>query len=282
MTETLDAQTDLHCHSTASDGRLSPTQLVEHACAAGIHTLALTDHDTLSGLDEARDAACSAGIRFINGVELSVSWEGKTLHIVGLGIDTQSAPLVALINRVQNTRHERAKTMAARIEKLGVVNAAERVVALAGGGQVTRTHFARLLVEDGVAEDLNKAFKKYLGAGKPAQVRGEWLPLDETVMAIHRAGGLSVLAHPLRYKFSGAWRERMLKAFKSAGGRALEVSAGASQQPDDIHCMATAARKYGLLASIGSDFHEPDQRWLRYGRLSPIPSGLPHVLQELN
>lgn len=268
---------DLHCHSTASDGRLTPAALVQHARAAGIDTLALTDHDTVAGLAPAAAMARAEGLHFITGVELSVTWSGKTLHVVGLGIDPDAPSLSEVLRRVQDTRASRAALIAARVEKLGVHNALARAQAAAGGGQITRTHFARLLVEDGVAADLKQAFKKHLGAGKPAQVRGEWLALEESVTAIRAAGGVAVLAHPLRYKLTAAWRERMLSAFVAAGGQGVEVSAGGSQQPTDLALMREAARRYGLLGSVGSDFHGPEQRWLRYGRLAALPHDITPV-----
>ncbi len=272
---------DLHTHSSASDGRLSPGALVEQAQAAGVELLALTDHDTTAGLTAARRAAAAAGIDFVNGVEISVSWEGKTLHIVALGIDPDHPVLREGLAGLQRRREERARSIAQRLEKQGVNDALQRARALAGDGQVTRTHFARLLVDDAQVPDLKQAFRRHLAAGKPAYVSTQWAGLDEAIGWIHAAGGLAVLAHPLRYKLSGAWRQRMLGAFKAAGGDALEVSCGASQQAQDLALCTRDALNHGLLASIGSDFHGPEQRWLKLGRLAPLSSQLTPVWTRL-
>ncbi len=275
-------RTDLHTHSRASDGRLSPAELVEQARAAGVELLALTDHDTTDGLDEARQAADAAGIALINGVEISVSWEGKTLHIVGLNIDPRCPKLCAGLAGLQALREDRARRIAAKLASLGVNQPMERAAELAQGGQITRTHFARLLVSDGLVADLKLAFRRHLAAGKPAYVATQWAALDEAIGWIHAAGGLAVLAHPLRYRLSGAWRQRMLTAFKAAGGDALEVSAGASQQAQDLALCTRDALNHGLLASVGSDFHGPEQRWLKLGRLAPLSSQLTPVWTRLD
>lgn len=274
------AHIDLHCHSTASDGVLSPTQLVEHAVAHGIELLALTDHDTVAGLPPAREAATQAGIGFINGAEISVSWEGKTLHVVGLDIDPNNPTLSALLEEVQARRLARASTIGQRLDALGARDSLSAAQALCGSGQITRTHFARVLVEQGLVDDLKQAFKKYLGGGKTGAVRIEWAGLAETIDAIHASGGLAVLAHPLRYKLSGAWRQRMLDAFQQHGGDAVEVSAGASQNAQDLALINREVSSRELLGSIGSDFHAPEQRWIRYARLAPITTQITPVWQR--
>lgn len=271
------ANIDLHCHSQASDGALTPTELVAHAHTAGIQHLALTDHDTVDGLDEARSAAQALGLGFINGVEFSVAWQRRTLHVVGLGFAPNSASILSTLATIQAARAERARAMAEKVERAGVGDAHSRAEVMSAGGQVTRTHFARLLVEDGVAKDLKQAFKRYLGVGKPAYVSGEWLELETAVAAIRSAGGVAVLAHPLRYKFTAAWRERMLAAFVDAGGEAVEVSAGSSQQPADIAEMTKAAQRFSLLGSVASDFHGLEQHWVPYGRLQPLPPSVTPV-----
>ncbi len=265
---------DFHCHSTASDGALSPSALVACAAEAGIDCMALTDHDTVAGLDEARQAAAGRGIHFVNGVEISVTWSNKTLHIVGLGIDPGSPLLEQALATVQSARGVRARQIAERLEKLGVTDAHARAQEMAAGGQLTRTHFARLLVEAGVSRDLKQAFKQHLGNGKPANVRAEWLSLDTAITAIRSSGGVSVLAHPLRYDMTGAWRQRMYTAFVEAGGQAVEVSSGVSQQPDELATCQKEAIRHGLMGSVGSDFHGPEQRWIRHGRLAPVPRGV--------
>lgn len=276
------AQIDLHCHSTASDGFLPPAELVAHAAAHNIALLALTDHDTVAGLSAARDAAQRFGMGFINGVEISVSWENKTLHVVGLDIDPHNPALNNLLEDIQQRRLNRAERMAERLDKLGANNSLTAARTLAGDGQLTRTHFARVVVAQGLADDLKQAFKKYLGAGKPAAVRINWPPLSEAIETIHASGGLAVLAHPLRYKLSGAWRQRMLDAFQACGGDAVEVSAGASQNAQDLALITREVASRELLGSIGSDFHAHEQRWIRYGKLAPISTRITPVWRHFN
>jgi predicted metal-dependent phosphoesterase TrpH len=262
---------DLHTHSTASDGSLTPSALVVRAAEGGVTMLALTDHDTIDGLHEARSAADAAGIQLIPGVEISVSWQRRTLHIVGLGIDPAGKALTQGLDRMQALRRERALTIAARLEKLGIPDAMASAEAASGGGQITRTHFARSLVASGHCSDMKQAFKRYLAAGKPAYVGGQWAELGEAIEWIHDAGGLAVLAHPLRYRMTAAWRRRTLGAFRMLGGDAVEVCCGGAQMAD-IQTSAAEAVEHGLMGSAGSDFHEPAQRWLRLGGLAPMPA----------
>ncbi len=271
---------DLHSHSTASDGHLSPTALVALAASHGVTSLALTDHDTTAGLAEAQQAANEHGMQLINGVEISTSWERRTLHIVGLGIDPDNTALCAGLTGLQQQRHERALRIAEKLEKLGLHNAYERARTSAAGGQVTRTHFARLLVSDALCKDQQQAFKKYLGNGKPAYVSMQWCSLEECISWIHAAGGLAVLAHPMLYPQTAAWRRRMVAAFKEAGGEGLEICCGHSN-PDHIRTSTQDALAHNLLGSVGSDFHSPTQRWLKLGRLAPLPATLTPVWQTL-
>lgn len=272
---------DLHCHSNASDGQLTPTELLDLAAAQSIQRLALTDHDTVAGLAEAGTAAARHGIELIPSVELSVSWERRTLHVVGLQIDTQAPALVAGLAKLQDARQERAQAMAARIEKAGVADAWGRLQTITSGAQPTRTHMARLLVECGLVKDMKQAFKRYLAAGKPAYVRAEWASLREAIHWIHAAGGLAVLAHPMRYPMTANWRERALRAFKEAGGDAMEVCSGACLRPE-VEQATRLAQKFELLASAGSDFHGPEQHWLQLGRLAPLPPALTPVWSLLH
>lgn len=272
---------DLHSHSTASDGSLSPTQLVMAAKAAGVDTLALTDHDTVAGLKEAARAAKRAGLRLINGVEISVRWEKRTLHIVGLGINPENPQLAAGLADLQQQRLLRAEKIASKLEKIGLANAGVRALKAANGGQVTRTHFARLLVEDGLCKDQKQAFKRFLGSGKPGHVSMQWTTLENAIEWIHRAGGLAILAHPLLYPQSAAWRRRMVAAFKQAGGDGLEICCGHSNA-EQIQTSTRDALAHNLLGSVGSDFHAPEQRWLKLGRLTPLPSSLTPVWQRLS
>ncbi len=270
----LSSPIDLHCHSLVSDGALRPQHLVQHAAEHGIRQLALTDHDSIDGLTEAREEAKRLGLDFINGVELSVLWQNKTLHIVGLNFDPAHPQLLQVLDTLQSTRQERAERIAHKLEQAGVVRPLQRAREQAGSGQITRPHFARLLIEDGLVSDFKQAFKRYLGAGKPAAVKTHWIELSTAIETIHAAGGLAVLAHPLRYKLSGAWRERMYQAFVEAGGDGVEVSAGPSQQPHDLALSTRDALKHGLLASMGSDFHSDAQAWIPYGRLQPLSTQL--------
>lgn len=271
---------DLHCHSTASDGRLTPTALVEAAAVAGVELLALTDHDTVAGIAEAQAAASRCGLRLLPGVELSSTWQKRTLHVVGLGVDPHSPALVVGLAVLQQLRAERAVAIAARIEKLGVKDVLQRASAMAGDGQITRTHFARLLIESGICKDMKKAFKRYLSSGKPQYVVVQWPGLDDIIGWIHAAGGRAVLAHPLRYDMSAAWRQRMLTAFRDAGGDAIEVCCGNSETAD-INTSAAEAVQHGLHGSIGSDFHDPEQRWARLGRIPPLPATVTPVWANL-
>lgn len=272
---------DLHCHSSASDGQLSPAALLELAAAQGVQRLALTDHDTVAGLAEASQAARSHGIELIPAAELSVSWERRTLHVVGLQIDPDNAALAAGLATLQAARLERARAIAGKLEAIGVTQAWPRLLAATDGGQPTRTHMARLLVEDGLVKDMKQAFKRFLGSGKPAYVRAEWASLREAINWIQGAGGLAVLAHPMRYPMTANWRERCLRAFKEAGGDAMEVCSGACLRPE-VEQAAKLALKYELLASAGSDFHGPDQHWLQLGRLAPLPSSLTPVWSQFS
>ena len=267
---------DLHAHSTASDGTLAPDALVAAAAAAGVRCFALTDHDTVDGLDAAAQAAQSHGLRLVPGLELSVNCAQKTLHVVGLGIDPACATLTDGLRQQQVRREHRAASIATKLEKLGVPGALDKAAALAGGGQITRTHFARLLVAEGRCKNLKEAFERYLGAGKPAYAGVEWAALDEAIRWIHAAGGRAVLAHPLHYKLSSGGRERVYAAFRDAGGDAIEVCSGNSSVADAAR-LADDARRHGLRASIGSDFHGPEQVWLGLGRLLPPPPDLEPV-----
>ena len=270
---------DLHSHSTRSDGRLTPTELVSRAADAGVETLALTDHDTIDGLAEARTAASAHGLRLINGVEISVTWQRRTLHVVGLAFDEHDAGLAEGLAALQKVRHDRAERIAAKIEKHGVANALERAQELAGDGQITRPHFARLLTEDGICRDNAQAFKRYLRPGRDGHVSVEWTTLLRAVQWIHGAGGIAVLAHPFGYGFSGAWRQRAVTAFAAAGGDGLEICTGTTDRQQEV----TAARdadQHGLAGSVGSDFHAPEQFWLALGRLRALPGGMRSVWDD--
>jgi hypothetical protein len=267
---------DLHAHSTASDGTLSPTELVRAATAGGIRTLALTDHDSVAGLKEAGAAAAEAGLCLIPGVELSVTWESRTIHVVGLNIVPDHPGLNQGMRRLQAVRFERAQEMDRRLTKKGIPGTLEIAVGLAGAGMVTRTHFARALVQLGQAATVRDVFDKFLTQGKPGHVPTVWAEMTAAVGWIIEAGGVAVLAHPQRYKMTGSWIGRLAGDFKAAGGEAIEVVSG-NATSSDIQANAAIARRHGLLASVGSDYHGPEQSWLKLGRIPPLPAGLTPV-----
>lgn len=263
---------DLHSHSTASDGTLSPAALVECARQQGVDVLALTDHDVTDGLDEARQAARVAGLRLIDGVEISVTWHGVTIHIVGLNIDPGHAGLQAGLARLREFRAWRGEEIARRLEKKGIPGALEGAQAFSNGQILSRTHFARFLVEQGHAKDMRKVFGKFLTHNRPGYVPGEWATLAEAVGWIRAAGGEAVIAHPARYRLTATRLRALIEAFMDCGGTALEVVSG-SHSAGDVQGMAQYAQRYGLLASQGSDYHGPEQSWLALGRMPSMPVG---------
>lgn len=271
---------DLHCHSTASDGALSPADLVLRAQRQGVTTLALTDHDTTAGLAEARSHAAAIGIKFIDGIELSTTWEGKCLHIVGLGIDPTYPPLAEATQNLQTTRLQRAEQISLRLEKKRIAGALEAVKKAAGAGMITRTHFADFLLSNGHVSTQQEAFDRYLAKGKPAYVSTPWAELGIAVNWITESGGVAVLAHPLRYKLTANWMKRLLAAFKEAGGQGLEVVTGRIAV-EEIRMSADYARRFDLAGSTGSDFHNPDNQWVELGRLASLPTGVKPVWELL-
>jgi 3',5'-nucleoside bisphosphate phosphatase len=264
---------DLHAHSTASDGALSPAELVRQASACGVKNLALTDHDTTEGLAEAQAAAEENGITLIPGIELSVTWQQRCIHILGLNIDPDFAPLQKGIAELRKMRVSRAIEMGARLQKKGIEDAYEGALQLAGKGMITRTHFARYLLDRGHADSFQDAFDRFLGAGKPGFVATRWTDLEEAIGWINGAGGTAVVAHPLRYKLTGAWLRRLLDAFKQCGGVGIEIVCGSSSD-NDIRSTADAARRFDLLGSVGSDYHSPEKPWIQLGCLPPLPNSI--------
>ncbi|GJJ79365.1 PHP domain-containing protein [Pasteurella canis] len=259
---------DLHCHSTASDGVLSPTDVVNRAAQKGVNVLALTDHDTVSGISEAKKAACQQGITFINGVEISTLWENRAIHIVGLGFDETSEKLTALLTQQAVLRHQRAIEIGEKLAKVGVENAFEEAKKLATG-EVTRAHYARLLVQLGKVANENQAFKKYLSQGKSCYVKSQWCDIPTAIDIIHQSGGLAVLAHPLRYTMTTKWLKKLIADFKLWGGDALEV-AGCGQTKEQRLLLARWAKENKLLSSVGSDFHFPCG-WIELGKSLQLP-----------
>ena len=264
---------DLHTHSSASDGFYPPEGLVARAAAAGIKVLALTDHDTTAGLKAAGEAAREEGIRLITGVEISTTWQNRTLHVVGLNIDPECAPLQTGLRQLDTIRAERAREIGWRLEKAGIPGMLEAAAALAGNGMLTRSHFAHCLARRGLAVDVRDVFNRYLTAGKPGHVVTRWTDLEAVAGWIRAAGGVAVLAHPQRYKLTGSWLRRLLAEFREMGGMGLEVLSGTAS-PGDVQSSAALALRFDLLASCGSDFHGPDEAWPKLGRLPPLPPEL--------
>ncbi len=270
---------DLHTHSTASDGAYTPADLVARAHEAGVRTLALTDHDTTQGLHEAGTVASRLGLVLIPAVEISTSWRGQSIHVVGLGIDPVNTDLQRGLEHLQARRRSRAVEMGTRLARAGFPDALETAQALAGDGMITRTHFARYLLTAGRAKSLKAVFQHYLKPGKLGYVPTEWAGLAEAVGWITHAGGSAVLAHPQRYKLSSQACLALVGEFREAGGSALEVIAG-SNHPPDIAANADLARRFGLAASVGSDYHGPSLSWLKLGAISPLPPGLTPVWEH--
>lgn len=261
---------DLHCHSSVSDGVLSPTEVVARAAANGVHVFALTDHDDVSGLAEAQAAADAAGIALIPGVEISVSWGGQTVHIVGLRIDPLHPELAAGLHGIRLGRMERARRMAADLARHGIVGAYEGADTYAANKQmVGRTHFARWLVAQGHAPDMRTTFKRFLTPGHPGYVEHQWTSLENAVGWIRASGGMAVIAHPGRYAFKAHQLHILLDAFRALGGEGIEVITG-SHHPSEYGKFADLARAFGLKASCGADFHAPGEG-IDIGRLPALP-----------
>ncbi len=262
---------DLHSNSTASDGILSPRELAKRAAEQGVNVLALTDHDDLCGLSEARAEAANRGMELVAGVEISITWRNTTVHVVGLRVDPEHEILVQGLRGNREGRALRAQLMAAELEKLGVRDALAGAYTYAGNKDlIGRTHFARYLVEYGLVKDVKTVFKKYLVKGKPGYVHHEWASLADALTWIREAGGLSVLAHPGRYHFGRERMRDLLREFKELGGDAIEVVTG-SHTADQVPVFADLAVEFDFLASVGSDFHAPGEGGRELGRLMTLP-----------
>lgn len=274
---------DLHCHSVFSDGLLAPSILVERARANGVDLLALTDHDEIGGLDEARAAAEAVGLGFINGVEISVSWgDDQTVHIVGLNIDHRNEALVAGLTRVRGGRDARAGLMADELAKVGIAGAYAGALKYVGNpALISRSHFARYIVERGFAPDVKTVFDHWLAKGKPGYVSHAWAELQDAVNWIQDAGGIAVIAHPGRYRLTSAERRELYAAFKDCGGQGIEVVSGSSNETE-IREFAGVAREFGFLASRASDFHGPGESYIDLGRMVQLPSDLKPVWEAWN
>lgn len=263
---------DLHSHTTASDGSLTPTELVRHAHACGIQVLAVTDHDVTEGLAEAAQAAQALGIQLVPGVEISVSWAHQTVHIVGLNIDPAQQDLQNGLRKLRDFRDWRAQEIARRLDKSGISGSLEAAQQYAGGDIISRTHFARFLVDAGYAKDMRQVFKKYLVHNKPGYVPGQWAMLEEAVSWIRDSGGMAVIAHPARYRMSATRLRQLISAFQDCGGEGIEVVSG-SHTRDDIQRFSQLADNYQLYASRGSDYHGPENAYTDPRHLPHLPEG---------
>ncbi len=262
---------DLHSHSTASDGVLSPRELVARAVTQGVDVLALTDHDEIKGLAEAAEAARDTRLDLVSGVEISTSWAGRTIHVVGLYFDPDNEVLLEGLRGNRAGRVERARRMAESLAKTGIMGAYEAAYILAPNKElISRTHFARFLIEKGYAKDMKAVFKRFLVRGKPGYVPHQWASLADSIEWIRIAGGVAVLAHPGRYDMGRTKLELLITEFKHCGGEAIEVVSG-SHTPDQIPVFARYAKEHGLLASCGSDFHAPGEGGRELGRMLALP-----------
>jgi predicted metal-dependent phosphoesterase TrpH len=262
---------DLHCHSTISDGTMSPAAVAARAHAGGVEYWALTDHDEVAGQAVAREAAESLGMHFVPGVEISVTWAGQTVHIVGLQIDPACQELIDGLAQTRSGRARRARDMADALAKVGIEGAYEGALRHVGNPDlISRTHFARWLVDEGVCESIGDVFREYLSEGRPGYVGHRWATLAEAIRWIRAAGGIAVMAHPGRYDYTDVQHDALFDEFTQLGGGAVEVVTG-SHTPDQYRRYADVARRYGLLASRGSDFHGPGEGRVELGKLPPLP-----------
>ena len=277
----MPANPDLHCHSIVSDGLLTPATLVERAKTNGVDLLALTDHDEIGGLDEAAITAEASGLRFVTGVEISVSWgDDQTVHVVGLNFDHRHPDLVAGLARVRSGRDARAGRMAVELAKVGIDGAYEGALKYVGNpALISRSHFARYIVERGFAPDVKTVFDHWLAKDKPGYVSHSWAELTEAVDWIRAAGGIAVIAHPGSYRLTGAERRALYVAFKERGGQGIEVVSGSSNEAE-IREFAGIAREFGFLASRASDFHGPGESTVDLGRMAQLPADLTTVWAE--
>ncbi|MFG1172422.1 PHP domain-containing protein [Erwiniaceae bacterium CAU 1747] len=271
---------DLHTHTTASDGVLTPEQLVLRAVEHRVGVLAVTDHDTIDGVAPAREAIArhQLPLRLMAGVEVSSLWENHEIHIVGLGVDIASPGLTAFLAQQAERRMARARTIAERLDKAGIPGALAGALALAQGGAVTRGHFARFLIAAGKADSMQKVFKNYLARGKTGYVPPQWCTIKQAVDAIHDSGGRAVLAHPGRYGLSTKWLKRLIAYFSEQGGDAMEV-AQCQQAPQERTQLAQYAQEHQLAGSQGSDFHQPCP-WIELGKKLWLPGGVDAVWQR--
>lgn len=262
---------DLHCHTHFSDGLLSPEAVIARAKERGVSVLAITDHDTIAGVGIAQKAALESGITLISGIEFSSQWGKGGVHIVGLGVDVSSPALIAAVEFQEQARNARAIAIADRLSRAGFPGALAGAQEIAGNATLGRPHFAQYLVSIDAVKNINAAFKKYLGAGKPADVKYQWPLMDQVIEWIHMAGGVAVLAHPAKYELTRTKMCALISSFAAAGGDALEVISGL--QPAALtEDLLRIASSHSLHASCGSDFHIPDQPWQELGSFGRLPA----------
>lgn len=272
---------DLHCHSTVSDGTLAPEVVAARAKANGVELWALTDHDEIDGQQRALEAALALALPYLTGTEISVTFAGVTVHIVGLGFDAGDARLVEGLKATRGGREARAHEMSDELAKVGIEGAFDGALKFVGNPDlISRTHFARFLVECGACASTQEVFRRFLVEGKPGFVPHRWATLRDAVTWITDAGGIAVVAHPARYKFTPTEEYALFTEFKALGGRGVEVVTGAHSATDAAR-YADAAREFDLLASRGSDFHSPEESRIDLGGLPPLPAGLKPVWEAL-
>lgn len=275
MTFPLNA--DLHCHSTTSDGTLTPEELAARAAANGVDLWALTDHDEVGGQQRAMDAARALGLKYLTGVEISVTFADTTVHIVGLGFDHTDPRMADGLADTRDGRGPRAVEMGQELAKVGITGAYEGALKYVGNPRlISRTHFARFLVESGVCRDTSDVFRRYLAEGKPGYVPHRWARLGDAVKWITQSGGVAVIAHPARYHFSPTLEYALFSEFQQHGGQGVEVITGSHTAAEALR-YADMAREFGLAASRGSDFHSPDESHTDLGKLPPLPGDLTPV-----
>jgi len=269
---------DFHCHTTASDGSLSPKELLELAAEREIDMLSITDHDTLEAYQDISSANNS--IEIIPGIELSSQWNRRGVHIVGLNVSLSSEPILEGVKRQSNARRERAQKIAEKLQRFGFDDCLAGAQSFASGpDQIGRPHFARYLVKIGAVSNIQQAFKRYLGAGKAGDIKDQWADPETVIGWIRDSGGVAVLAHPTKYKLTRSKLVELLADFKTAGGEAMEVISG-SQVPSVTRDMARLCQDMNLDASCGSDFHAPNQEWAALGRVAPLPENCTAVWQR--
>ncbi len=273
---------DLHCHSVVSDGTLTPEALAARAKANGVQLWALTDHDEIGGQERAIASAKALDMKYLTGVEISITFAGKTVHIVGLGFDHTNTELVQGLRNTRGGRAERAKEMSEGLAKVGIHGAYEGALKYAGNHElISRTHFARFLVESGVCKDTSEVFRKYLTENKPGFVPHRWASLENAVHWITGASGIAVIAHPARYGFTANEEYALFTEFKNHGGRGVEVITGSHSSADALQ-YADTALEFNLAASRGSDFHSPDESHTDLGTLPWLPGQLTPVWELLS